>query len=223
MTINKRRKSHRIGIEINWRTPVGHNVMQAPDMLFDEAHAVPLLDVYMLTELREEQQLADSDVALDAIHDQAMGAHNGVVRTAIAAHGGHEVKHTGKGIFARFPAVQAAIDAAQDVQRGFTETASKVAIALVGNTVAGEDPLLSANLVRQAQAIMGRAANGEILCEAQVEAAIRRQEGDHDSDGETTPDTESLDIAKLPLSEAPFEAGQSLPPPPVKTQGATVH
>ena len=167
--------------------------------------------------------MADSDVALDAIHDQAMGAHNNVVRSAIVAHGSHEVKHTGKGIFARFPAVQAAINAAQDVQRGFTETASKVAVALVGNTVAGEDPLLSANLVRQAQAIMGRALSGEILCEAQVEAAIRRQEGHDDADGGTGPVTKNLDVVKLPVSEAPFETTSGPLPLPSEPQAATIH
>jgi len=193
---------------ISWRTPIGHNLMPTPQLSFDQAHMVPLLDVYMLTELREGP--TDNDAAIDALHDHDMGVHNGVVRTAVTAHGGQEVKHTGKGIFARFPGVRGAVEAASDIQRGFTEARSKLAIALVGNTVAGEDPLLSAKLVRQAQSIISRASGGEILCEAQVEAAIRRQEGDDRDDGENVA-AESLDIVKIPVVEAPFEASSTQP------------
>ena len=195
-------------VMMNWRTPMGHNVMPTPFVHFDEDGAGPLIDVYMLTELRETPRRDGNEAAADAFHDQAMGAHNGAVRPAVTAHGGHEVKHTGKGIFARFHSVQSAVEAAMTIQRSFADNESKVAIGLVGNTVAGEDPLLSATLVRQAQAIVARAAPGEILCEAQVQAAIRRHEGGYGMEDHSAQAAEDLDLVRLTVAEPDFETGK---------------
>jgi len=190
-----------------WRTPVGQNVLPLPGVTIGEASAVPLLDVYLLTELREEEApSAASETAIEAFHDQAMGAHNGVVRGAITAHGGHEVKHTGKGIFARFTSARLAVDAAVDMQRNFLGTGSKLAIGIIGNTTAGEDPLLSPNLMHQAQAILARTGPGEILCEAQVQAAIRRQLGPDAAGAEAG---EELALVRLSVPEPSFEAAKS--------------
>jgi len=191
-----------------WRTPTGHAPL--PDDTFSaaEADAVPLLDVYVMTELREDRPAdGETETAVDAFHDQAMGMHNGVVRAAITAHGGHEVKHTGKGIFARFATARTAVDAAIDMQRSFSDPSSRLAIGLIGNTTAGEDPTLSANLVHQAQSILARTGAGEILCEAQVQAAIRRQQNDTDASGGQA--TEDLDLVRLVVPEPAFETPQN--------------
>jgi hypothetical protein len=132
-----------------------------------------------------------------------MGAHNNAVRHALAVHGGQEVKHTGKGIFARFTTATAAVDAAMDIQRGYQDDGSKLAIGIVGNSVAGEDPILSANLVRQAQAILARTGPGEILCEAQVRAAVKRQQRERDTNPKQ--EVEDLDLVRLVIPEPSFE------------------
>ena len=196
----------------NWRTPMGQNILPMPGVSVGDITAVPLLDVYILTELREEAHTGQNETAVDAFHDQSMGVHNNVVRAAITAHGGHEVKHTGKGIFARFTAARDAVDAAVDMQRNFTETTSKLAVGIIGNTVAGEDPILSANLVRQAQAILARTGAGEILCEAQVQAAVRRQQSGAEADAGTAQSTEDLGLARLVVPEADFETPHGKPP-----------
>jgi adenylate cyclase len=179
-----------------WRTPFGS--VQAPSTEAESANTaiVPLIDVYLLTELREKPASGQDETVADAQHDQAMGTHNNVVRACISAHQGHEVKHTGKGIFARFPTAAAAYDAAVDAQRAFNDDDSKLAIGIVGNTSAGEDPLLSAHLVRQAQAIVARTGTGEILCEAQVQAAIHRLRGDVGA-----PAAEELNLVRLAVPE----------------------
>jgi len=183
-----------------WRTPFGQpNLPPAPFV----SEALPLLDVYMMTELREAPRPDGNETMLDALHDKAMGAHNNAVRHALAAHGGHEVKHTGKGIFARFTTATAAVDAAMDMQRQFSDGDSKLAIGIIGNTTAGEDPILSADLVRMAQTILARTDGGEILCEAQVRAAVQRQRGEGDS-GEGG--AEQLDLVRLVVPEPDFES-----------------
>ncbi len=189
----------------SWRTPMGQNNL--PDQAFGggDINAVPLLDVYMMTELREDARFEKNETAVEALHDQAMGMHNGVVRAAITAHGGHEVKHTGKGIFARFASAREAVDAAVDMQRAFTEIGSKLAIGLVGNNTAGNDPILSANLVHQAQAVVARTGAGEILCEAQVQAAVRRQRGITET-GDLDHVSEELDLVRLGTAAPDFEA-----------------
>ena len=199
-----------------WRTPLGQNAVPDQGNTGADVYAAPpLLDVYMLTELREDQHLSDSEAAIDAFHDRDMGTHNGLVRAVIAVHGGHEVKHTGKGIFSRFAEASPAIDAARDIQRAFSGSGSKLAIGLVGNTTAGEHPILSASLIRQAQAMVARTGAGEILCEAKVQAAASRQRRDSGRDA-ADPGTENLDLVRLAPSEPEFEAptGRSDPAAP---------
>ena len=51
-------------------------------------------------------------------------AHNEIVREGIKKHSGREIKHTGDGIMATFPAAQNAIEAAVLMQRGFKRFSS---------------------------------------------------------------------------------------------------
>jgi adenylate cyclase len=48
---------------------------------------------------------------------EAVRAHNAIVRNALAYNGGREVKHTGDGIMATFPSAAGAVRAAQAIQR----------------------------------------------------------------------------------------------------------
>ncbi len=47
--------------------------------------------------------------------------HDTIVRAALAAHGGREVKHTGDGIMASFQSVSASVDAARVIQRALAD------------------------------------------------------------------------------------------------------
>ncbi len=165
-----------------WRTPHGQPTGPAPA---DEAATtqVPaakpadLNDIYVLTELRMGAAFALTpeglpDNAAEAERDAAMGLHNSVVRSVIGTHAGHEVKHTGTGIFAQFKAAATAIDAAVEIQRRFTATyGAKLAVAVIANANPDDDPLLTPTVVRQAQTVAARALDGEILAERRVQQA----------------------------------------------------
>lgn len=53
----------------------------------------------------------------DIAAQEMVRTHNGIVRNALAAHDGHEVKHTGDGIMASFPRAGSAVEAAMEIQR----------------------------------------------------------------------------------------------------------
>ena len=80
------------------------------------------------------QQLGDARaMALLRTHDE-------VVREALAAHGGSEVKHTGDGMMASFKSVAAAIEAAVQIQRALAEAeaAGQVPVGVRIGIAAGE-------------------------------------------------------------------------------------
>lgn len=52
---------------------------------------------------------------------QVIRLHNDIVRKALAAHAGREIKHTGDGIMASFPAASAALQCAIDIQRDISQ------------------------------------------------------------------------------------------------------
>lgn len=165
-----------------WRTPFGlpGQSMAEPESLFDAAMvdaaapaaleadfgndaATPghgLLDVFLLTELRP---LSRHD---DAVADDArMAAHNDRVRQALSTGGGQEVKHTGKGIFARFGDPGMALATVKELQR---ELGQGVALAVIGNSSAAEDPTLSSALFLRAEAAMNVTSDGQASVEAHV-------------------------------------------------------
>ena len=54
----------------------------------------------------------------DAQAQEVRRAHNYIVRSALSANGGSEIKHTGDGIMASFPSASSALDCAIAIQRG---------------------------------------------------------------------------------------------------------
>ncbi len=146
-----------------WRTPFGQPgwLVDAPGGLAETPFAAPrgLLDAFLLTELRPPAR--HDDPARD---DARMAGHNEQVRAALA-NGGTEIKHTGKGIFARFTDPAAALATAKNLQR---ELGPAIAIALIGNADAVEDPVLSPTLFLRAEAAMASAGDGQIAVEAHV-------------------------------------------------------
>lgn len=152
----------------SWRAPLHAAAVeeQAPEA------PVALHDVYMLTELRADDATDADEVAKDA----AMGLHNSVIRSLLLERNGHEVKHTGSGIFARFEDAETAVASADEIQNRLQASGLRVAIGIIGNTSAQEDPLLTPNLFLRAQALTTATESGAIQLEAQVQAALPQAE-----------------------------------------------
>src|SRR5262249_57561908 len=61
---------------------------------------------------------------------EVVGVHDKIVRDALEAHGGREVKHTGDGIMAAFNSVASAVGFSIAVQRAFCEHNESNAVPL---------------------------------------------------------------------------------------------
>ena len=97
-------------------------------------------------------------------------SHNTIVREALSAHGGSEVKHTGDGIMATFTSASRALDSAVQIQRslarhneGGTDTPVNVRIGLNAGEPVREDGDIFGTAVQTAARILGRAEPGQIL------------------------------------------------------------
>ncbi|HUF13422.1 MAG TPA: nickel-binding protein [Longimicrobiales bacterium] len=128
------------------------------------------LRVIMFTEI------ADFTAVAREHEDEAarlLECHDRVVREALAAHGGHEVRHSGEGIMACFTSVSAALRAATDIQRECRRAQHPYGPRLRIGMSAGE-PLaqhrdLFGAAVNTARRICEAAEPGEIL----VSSAVR--------------------------------------------------
>ncbi|MFY9916815.1 MAG: adenylate/guanylate cyclase domain-containing protein, partial [Mycobacterium sp.] len=69
---------------------------------------------FLFTDIEGSTRRWESDA--DAMRG-ALGAHDEVLRSAIASHGGWLFKHTGDGVIAAFASPKAAVDAAISAQR----------------------------------------------------------------------------------------------------------
>jgi class 3 adenylate cyclase len=107
----------------------------------------------------------------DAKAQELVRAHNTIVRDALKASGGSEIKHTGDGIMASFPSPTKALECAVAIQRAVGEqevgahghAPLQVHIGLnAGEPVAEEDDLFGTS-VQLARRICDQAAGGEIM------------------------------------------------------------
>jgi len=73
----------------------------------------------------------------DAKAQELLRAHNAIVRDALAARGGTEIKHTGDGIMASFPTASGALECALAIQRGVA-TRGDASLAVHVGVNAGE-------------------------------------------------------------------------------------
>ncbi|MCH7579981.1 MAG: adenylate/guanylate cyclase domain-containing protein [Chloroflexi bacterium] len=139
------------------------------------ASAQPSSDVLtiLFTDMEGSTTLADR--LGDAVAQEVRRAHNDIVRSALAANGGNEIKHTGDGIMASFATASSALDAAIAIQRGVAEHKQEhpdsplgVYIGLnAGEPIAEEDPDGRVDLfgtsVNLAARICDHAEAGQIL------------------------------------------------------------
>jgi class 3 adenylate cyclase len=102
----------------------------------------------------------------DAQAQELVRAHNGIVREALAAHGGSEIKHTGDGIMASFPTASGALECATAIQRAVAEHGDanlQVHAGLNAGEPVAEERDLFGTSVQLARRICDQAAAGEIL------------------------------------------------------------
>jgi class 3 adenylate cyclase len=105
----------------------------------------------------------------DTKAQELLRTHNRIVRDALKAHGGSEIKHTGDGIMASFPSAKRALDCAIATQRAFVqhnetvEEPIRVRIGLnAGEPVVEEDDLFG-TAVQLAARACAHAEPGQIL------------------------------------------------------------
>ena len=105
----------------------------------------------------------------DARAMELLRTHDTIIRDALKARGGSEVKHTGDGIMASFASVVGAVECAIAIQRAFAEhneTAEepiRVRIGLNAGEPIAEDDDLFGTAVNEAARITATAKGGEIL------------------------------------------------------------
>ena len=105
----------------------------------------------------------------DAKAQEVLRTHNAIVRDALKAHSGSEIKHTGDGIMASFASASRALQCAIAIQRAFAEHNEsagepiRVRIGLnAGEPIAAEKDLFGTAVIMAAR-IAAQAAGGEIL------------------------------------------------------------
>ena len=122
----------------------------------------------------------------DAKAQEVLHSHNAAVRTALEAHGGEEVKHTGDGIFAAFGSAVAAVQAALQIQRDLAGAEVRVRIGLnAGEPIAEEGDYFGA-AVQLAARVCDRAEPGQVLVPQVVRDLCRGKTFHFDDQGEAT-------------------------------------
>ncbi|HTN81826.1 MAG TPA: adenylate/guanylate cyclase domain-containing protein [Acidimicrobiales bacterium] len=131
---------------------------------------------------------------------RSLERHDGLLREALAAHGGIEFKHTGDGLCATFPSVADAVAAAVDVQRALVAAdwddgpALRVRVAIHAGTAHRRgDDWFGLSLSRCAR-LMGAAHGGQVL----VSSAARVLLSEAPVDGVSL-----LDLGRVGLRDFP--------------------
>jgi class 3 adenylate cyclase len=126
------------------------------------------LATILLTDMEGSTTLADQ--LGDAAAQDVRRAHNDIVRAALAANGGSEIKHTGDGIMASFATASSALDGAIAIQRGVAshrqehaDSPLAVYVGLNAGEPIAEDNDLFGTSINLAARICDHAKAGQIL------------------------------------------------------------
>jgi class 3 adenylate cyclase len=132
----------------------------------DAALAAPLRTI-LFTDM--ESSTETTQRLGDAGAQHLVRTHNTIVRDALSAHSGHEIKHTGDGIMAWFTSASGAIECAIDIQRAI-ESLNKgsgdnirVRIGINAGEPVVEDGDLFGTSVQFAARVCARAEGGHVL------------------------------------------------------------
>lgn len=165
------------GDTYTWYLPEPESVARAIEgFTFPERRASPsdtstgIFRTIMFTDIEESTSLTQR--LGDAAAQEMLRRHNAIIRKAVTDRQGTEIKHTGDGIMASFPAASGAVNAAIEIQRAFAEQTDdspvKVRIGInAGEPVAEKHPDGHGDLfgtsVIMASRIAALAEGGEIL------------------------------------------------------------
>ena len=129
----------------------------------------------------------------DAKAQEVLRTHNAIIRDALSAHSGREIKHTGDGIMASFSTASRALEAAIAIQRGFREHnrgnadgAIRVRIGLNAGEPIAEDEDLFGTAVIEAARITAAAQGGQILVANVVRELVKGKDFLFADRGETS-------------------------------------
>jgi class 3 adenylate cyclase/alpha-beta hydrolase superfamily lysophospholipase len=161
---------------------------ESPTKTRTTAPQVPI--VVMFTDIEDStpltQRLGDEQA------QYLVRTHNAIVREALHAHHGSEVKHTGDGIMASFPSATQALDCGLQMQRSFeehnrsTELPVVVRFGLNAGEPIVEDEDLFGTAVQAARRICDEAGPGEILVSNVVRELAAGKGFSFDDRGEAT-------------------------------------
>jgi len=122
----------------------------------------------------------------DAGAQELLREHNTVVRQALAAHGGTEVKHTGDGIMAAFGSAVGAVEAGLRVQHDLRDSQIRVRIGMnAGEPIAENDDYFGST-VQLAARVCDRAEPGQVLVPQVVRDLCLGKGFQFDDQGEST-------------------------------------
>ena len=132
----------------------------APAKDLHSASVVTILFTDLTSSTALTQRLGDTQA------QELLRAHNAIVREALSAHGGSEIKHTGDGIMASFSTASGALECAVAIQRAVAEQDDanlQVHVGLNAGEPVAEDEDLFGTAVQLARRICDEAEGGEIL------------------------------------------------------------
>ncbi len=112
----------------------------------------------------------------DSAAQEVLHGHNQVVRRALAANGGREVKHTGDGIMAAFGSAVRAVEAAMQIQHDLAGGEVRVRVGLNAGEPIAEDGDFFGSAVQMAARVCDRAEPGQVVV-AQVVRDLCRGKG----------------------------------------------
>ena len=110
-----------------------------------------------------ESSTALTQAVGDAKAQDVLHGHNDVVRAALAAHEGEEVKHTGDGIMASFGSAVSAVEAALAIQHDLAGGEVRVRVGLNAGEPIQEEGDLFGGSVQLAARVCDRAEPGQVL------------------------------------------------------------
>lgn len=160
-------------IELDPSTPLNALLGPTPAHPVGTPYTEPAMRAILFTDMRGS--VAQTIELGDEAHMTALRAHDDIVRRALEANGGREVKHTGDGIMAAFASVSAAVECAIAMQRAFaawnaeSEPPLHVGIGIsAGEPVTGDNDDLFGAAVQVAARLCGVADAGEIAVSSVV-------------------------------------------------------
>ena len=133
-----------------------------------------------------ESSTALTQAVGDAKAQDVLHGHNEVVRAALAAHDGEEVKHTGDGIMASFGSAVSAVQAALQIQRDLAGGEIRVRIGLNAGEPIAEDHDYFGTAVQLAARICDRSDPGQVLVSNVVRELCAGETLTFADQGETT-------------------------------------